>query len=213
MGCWMGAYPCRNCFPSEGLQFLISAYRFSITLILEKSNGSSKFNSLDIFFGLANVLSHECYERHWVLPWCNLGRKDFCWGLFGTWKMRRHWFTTVQNRKFMNFLVLLLSYVLLSLRGQVTSTPILADYRSCEIYSWCWIIETLQDKISQENLFPISGFVPIMSSVHLFLNGTWLARSSRLSKKTQKLKMAESVGEEMHLTSVDEDDFGVGKIR
>jgi len=46
--------------------------------------------------------------------------------------------------------------------------------------------------MSSENLSPILGFVPIMSPVHLFLNGAWLAKSSRNSRHmtTQKLKIA-----------------------
>jgi len=41
---------------------------------------------------------------------------------------------------------------------------------------------TSQEKINYENLFPMLGFVPIMSPVHLFLNVTGLARLSRLSR-------------------------------
>jgi len=69
----------------------------------------------------------------------------------------------------------------------------------------CFLLYFLQENMSYEDLSPILGFVPIMSPVHLFLNGTWLARSSRLSRHKNS-KMAESVGEEVHLTFVDEDD-------
>jgi len=53
--------------------------------------------------------------------------------------------------------------------------------------------------LPRENLFPILGFVRIMSPIYLFLKRSVIGQMVK-TLKTQKLKMEESVGDEMNLS-------------